>query len=96
MAQHPSFLFLLLISIGVYQLEQVFNADGTGLFWNRMANKIYVFKSHKSASGFRVARLFDEVTYTLQIAKLCALKNKNKENLLMCKQKGLGYSRCFD
>ncbi|KAH1177172.1 hypothetical protein KIL84_010874 [Mauremys mutica] len=78
----------------VYLPEQVFNADETGLFWNKMPTCTYISKSERQAPDFKAAK--DHVTVLLcgnaaghlikpgllyRAANPCALKGKNK-NLL--------------
>ncbi|CAM5145958.1 unnamed protein product [Eretmochelys imbricata] len=39
-----------------YLPEQVFNADKTGLFWEKMPNRTYTTKSERQAPGFKAAK----------------------------------------
>uniref|UniRef100_A0A452GJZ5 HTH CENPB-type domain-containing protein n=1 Tax=Gopherus agassizii TaxID=38772 RepID=A0A452GJZ5_9SAUR len=76
-----------------YLLEQVFNADETGLFWKKMPNCTYISKSEGQAPGFKAAKDCMTVLFCGNAAghlkpgllyratNPCALKGKNK-NLL--------------
>ncbi|GFU90384.1 tigger transposable element-derived protein 1 [Trichonephila clavipes] len=45
-----------IIKDGEYCAHQVFNADETGLFLEKMPTRIYIAKSEKTASGFKAAK----------------------------------------
>ncbi|GFY17568.1 tigger transposable element-derived protein 1 [Trichonephila clavipes] len=52
-----------IIKDGEYCAHQVFNADETGLFLEKMPTRTYIAKSEKTASGFKAAK--DRVTLLL-------------------------------
>lgn len=39
-----------------YLLEQIFNADETGLWWKKMPSRTYLSKNEKTAPGFKVSK----------------------------------------
>ncbi|GFX59893.1 tigger transposable element-derived protein 1 [Trichonephila clavipes] len=41
---------------GDYSADQVFNADETGLYWKKMANRTYIAKDEKTASGLKASK----------------------------------------
>ncbi|GFW77670.1 tigger transposable element-derived protein 1 [Trichonephila clavipes] len=41
---------------GDYSADQVFNADETGLYWKKMANRTYIAKNEKTASGLKASK----------------------------------------
>ncbi|XP_023289525.1 tigger transposable element-derived protein 1-like, partial [Orussus abietinus] len=52
-----------IIDDGGYCPNQVFNADGTGLFWKKMPSRTFIAKSEKTANGFKAAT--DRITLLL-------------------------------
>ncbi|GFY04124.1 tigger transposable element-derived protein 1 [Trichonephila clavipes] len=52
-----------IIEDGDYSADQVFNADGTGLYWKRLPNRTYIAKDEKTASGHKESK--DQVTLLL-------------------------------
>ncbi|KFD63304.1 hypothetical protein M514_24484, partial [Trichuris suis] len=79
---------------GSYHSKQVFNCDETALFWKRMPNRTYTYKSAKRASGFKAFK--DRVTLALcgnaeghmikpglvyRAKNTHAIQNKNKKHL---------------
>lgn len=48
--------FAEIIAENSYTPDQVFNADESGLFWKKMPERTYLAKSHKSASGHKLAK----------------------------------------
>ncbi|XP_014776054.1 uncharacterized protein LOC106873274 [Octopus bimaculoides] len=70
-----------------YISDQVFNADETGLFWEKMPNRTYIAKSEKSASDFKAAKDrigregFEELTIE-NIAELTIDEAHNEEQII--------------
>jgi len=68
-----------------YLLEQVVNADETGLFWKKMLTKMLISEHESKAAGFKAAN--DEGDFMVRPMMLyrsvnpCALKNENKQVL---------------
>ncbi|GFX72965.1 tigger transposable element-derived protein 1 [Trichonephila clavipes] len=52
-----------IIEDGDYSVDQVFNADETGLYWKKMPNLTYIAKDEKSSSGHKASK--DRVTLLL-------------------------------
>ncbi|GFU93462.1 tigger transposable element-derived protein 1 [Trichonephila clavipes] len=52
-----------IIEDGDYSADQVFNADETGLYWERLPNRTYIAKDEKTASGHKESK--DQVTLLL-------------------------------
>ncbi|XP_026470953.1 tigger transposable element-derived protein 1-like [Ctenocephalides felis] len=87
--------FANLVAEGGYKPEQVFNIHTIELFWKRMPKKTFIYKSEKSACGFKAAK--DRVTLLLcsnasgdcvikplmlySLLNPQALINQNKNNL---------------
>ncbi|XP_064117867.1 tigger transposable element-derived protein 1-like [Macrobrachium nipponense] len=89
-AKYPQ-AFMKIIQEKGYRPEQVFNMDGTGLFWKKMSSRTYLMKDEAKASGFKAQK--DRVTLLMcgnaagfilkpglinKAANSRALKNKNK------------------
>ncbi|GFT68118.1 tigger transposable element-derived protein 1 [Trichonephila clavipes] len=52
-----------IIEDGDYSVDQVFNADETGLYWKKLPNRTYIAKDEKTASGHKASK--DRVTLLL-------------------------------
>ncbi|GFX49969.1 tigger transposable element-derived protein 1 [Trichonephila clavipes] len=52
-----------IIEDGDYSAYQVFNADETGLYWNKLPNRTYIAKDERTASGHNASK--DQVTLLL-------------------------------
>ncbi|GFU58330.1 tigger transposable element-derived protein 1 [Trichonephila clavipes] len=52
-----------IIEDGDYSVDQVFNADETGLYWKKLPNRTYSTKDEKTASGHKASK--DRVTLLL-------------------------------
>ncbi|GFU95042.1 tigger transposable element-derived protein 1 [Trichonephila clavipes] len=45
-----------IIEDGDYSVDQVFNADETGLYWKKLPNRTYIAKDEKIASGHKASK----------------------------------------
>ncbi|GFS82468.1 tigger transposable element-derived protein 1 [Trichonephila clavipes] len=52
-----------IIEDGDYSVDQVFNADETGLYWKKLPNRTYITKDENTASGHKASK--DRVTLLL-------------------------------
>ncbi|GFV37498.1 tigger transposable element-derived protein 1 [Trichonephila clavipes] len=65
-----------IIEDGDYSVDQVFNADETGLYWKKLPNRTYIAKDEKTASGHKASirsrhkKYYIKTTYKFILNKL--------------------------